>query len=569
MADLDSFSDREDEEKKKEEAERREKDEKKARKAREEAERKAKEEAEEARKEAEEKARKEERRRKEEEERRAQEEEEERAKREAEERKRKAREAAAAAKQEKSKAEAKSSDDIGVTDDDLDMDDVKHDQEAVSTESRKAAREREREAKEREREARERAKEREREAKRAASGASAPAAASHKPFRRKRSLGKPIALTLFVLLVAGVGAVHVMPVSTAEYEKAVSEAIGRPVKIGAAHLSLYSGAQFKFDNVSVGDVKIAAVRAYPEVGSLFGDKKAFSRIELEGVSLPQQALGEVFAAKIRGANFSVGRLSVRQLKLSGPLALPVLEADMDITPSGTVGVTSVRGPDNLSAKLTPTGSAIDFDVTASGFTLPFLPDVTLATFAMKGKATGDSMKIESWGGASLDGAVSGNANVRWGRSWSIDGVLTVRGINAAVFAPALLSDGKAEGTGRFSMNDPDPANFMRRGRVEGTFSVNKGVLGSFDLSRAIQTGGRQATGRTSFAEMTGQGVFDKGAVALRNVSFSAGAMNAAAVADITPDGALSGRIVADIKTSSQNLRATVNIGGTVKEPQVK
>jgi hypothetical protein len=46
-------------------------------------------------------------------------------------------------------------------------------------------------------------------------------------------------------------------------------------------------------------------------------------------------------------------------------------------------------------------------------------------------------------------------------------------------------------------------------------------------------------------------------------------MNAGASADITPEGALSGRIVADIKTSSQTLRATVNLGGTLKEPQVK
>jgi hypothetical protein len=69
--------------------------------------------------------------------------------------------------------------------------------------------------------------------------------------------------------------------------------------------------------------------------------------------------------------------------------------------------------------------------------------------------------------------------------------------------------------------------------------------------------------------MSGQVIFDKGAVALRNVTFHAGAMNAAASADVTPEGALSGRIVADIRTSSQNLRATVNMGGTVTEPLVK
>ena len=46
-------------------------------------------------------------------------------------------------------------------------------------------------------------------------------------------------------------------------------------------------------------------------------------------------------------------------------------------------------------------------------------------------------------------------------------------------------------------------------------------------------------------------------------------MNATANAEISPEGALTGRIVADIKTSAQQLRATINVGGTFKEPQVK
>ena len=34
-------------------------------------------------------------------------------------------------------------------------------------------------------------------------------------------------------------------------------------------------------------------------------------------------------------------------------------------------------------------------------------------------------------------------------------------------------------------------------------------------------------------------------------------------------GAISGRIVADVKTSTQNLRSTLILGGTLQEPQVR
>jgi len=467
-------------------------------------------------------------------------------------------------------ASSEKSDDIGVSDDDLGMDDVKADQEAVSKESRKAQRAREREAKEREREARERAREAKREEKRAAAGPAAAPAGGYKPIRRsRRSWGKPIALTLLLLLAGGIGYLHVMPINTQDYEKAASDAIGQPVKIGVAHLSVYRGLVINMENISIGGARIGSARAYPDVGALFDEKKTFSRIELDSVTLPQAAVGAFLDVKLRNDKFYVAKLLVNKLKLEGPLVVPTLEAEVGVGPQGSVSRVELRGPDSLAVRLTPAGNDVDFEVTASGFTLPFLPDVTLSTFAMKGRATRDAARIDSWGGATMGGAVNGSASVRWGSTWALDGQMTLRGINAAVFAPALLSEGNAEGTARFSMSDPDPSKFKDRGRVEGSFLINRGVLGSFDLSRAILTGGRQATGRTPFIELNGQGVFDRGAVTLRNVTFSAGAMNATANADISPDGALSGRIVADIRTAAQQLRATINVGGTVREPQVK
>jgi len=569
LADLDSFSDRQEEERKaKEESSRKEKEEKERQKEkqRQEEEREKQEAA--ARREREEQARRDkeeaERREKEEEERREREAQE-RAKLEAAERKRREKEPAAA-------AAAGRDDDIPLSDDDLDLDDVKKDEAILSKESRRAARERE----ERERRAKKEAKREATRAKKEEDEEGKNRAWREEPaptpsFRRPRKWGKPVAVTLFLALIAGVGVLHVMPLSTAEYEKAASQAAGQPVRIGSARLSLYTGVQLNFGNVTIGDTKIASVRAHPQIGSLFGPNKAFSRIEMQGVTLPQAALGGLFGAKVRGENFSVGRINAKNVKLAGPLQLPALDVDLALAEDGSVTSTSVRGPDGLSGKLIPkTGGEMEFDVVAHSFTVPIVPDMSLSGFAMKGTATRDGMKIDSWGGSSLDGAVQGSANVRWaGGNWNIDGVMTVRGINAAVFAPALLSEGKAEGTGRFSFNDADPMSFLGRGRIEGTFSVHKGVLGSFDLSRAIQTGGRQAGGRTPFTGMSGQGVFDKGAVALRNVSFGAGAMNAGASADISAEGTLSGRIVADVRTPSQTLRATLNLGGTVKDPQVK
>jgi uncharacterized protein involved in outer membrane biogenesis len=246
-----------------------------------------------------------------------------------------------------------------------------------------------------------------------------------------------------------------------------------------------------------------------------------------------------------------------------------LQADVRLANDGSVRAVQLQGPEELIGQLLPKGEGVDFDVTAAAFALPFAPEISLTSFAMKGRATRYGMRIESWGGAALGGALSGTANVRWGSSWQVDGVLTARAINAAAFAPALLSEGHAEGTGKFSMSGADPAKLVRAGRVEGSFTIGKGVLGSFDLARAIRTDGREVNGRTQFVEMNGQGTYDRGAVALRNVVIGAGALQAGASADISQSGALSGRIVADVRTASQSLRATLLLGGTVKDPKVR
>jgi hypothetical protein len=569
MADLDSFSQREDEERRsREAADSREREDKKLR-AQEEAERRMREELA-AQEEQERQRAAEEALRREEEERRAREEAErkaleeaERRVREAEEQRRQEAEARARKSREAARAQAAaaaSEDDIGVTEKDLDMSEVRRDEAAVAREARKAERKREREARQRNKDAQQRAKAAAREDR-----------VKHSKARRPIRWGRPVAMTLFLALVLGIGALHVLPLPMDKYERAASEALGRPVTIGVGRLALFTGARLELENVLVGGtVKIASVYAYPELGSLMDDKKAFRRIVLKGLEVPQAALGEVVGAKLRPGNFKVGRIFANDLKLTGPVPLPTLEADVQIGGDGAVRSVTLRGPESLNAVLTPAARGqVEFDVTAAAITLPFAPDVSLSSFAMKGIANRQGMNIASWGGAVLDGVVSGSAQLRWNGPWQLEGSMTARNINAASFAPALLSEGKAEGIGRFYMSAADPAKMHNGARIEGSFAVGKGALGTFDLSRVLQTSGKQYGGRTLFTELSGHGVYDRGAIALRNVNISAGALSAGASADIAPSGALVGRVVADIRTTAQPLRATLTLGGTLKEPQVR
>ena len=362
----------------------------------------------------------------------------------------------------------------------------------------------------------------------------------------------------------------IMPVSTAEYEKAASDALGVPVKIGSGRLSVITGIEARFEGVSVGEsVKIKAVRGYPEVGSLFGAKKSFTRIELEGVSLSQSQLGDAVLGKIGGENFHVARIVIKQAKFDGPLSLPALDVDAAVSGDGSLQSVTLRGADKLNVQLSAKGSEIGFEIAAGSLALPFAPALTLSDFSMKGTANRGGVTTSEFDGRSSDGVISGSAKIRWGANWTVDGEIRARNLKVAVLAPALVSEGKVEARGAYSMSGPKPGSLFETARIQGEFKIEQGVLGSFDLTRALQTGGAQSSGRTIFTELTGQAVYDKGAVKITTAAISAGAMNAGASLDIDTGGGLSGRVVADVKTPTQTLRATLNISGKIQDPVIR
>ena len=56
---------------------------------------------------------------------------------------------------------------------------------------------------------------------------------------------------------------------------------------------------------------------------------------------------------------------------------------------------------------------------------------------------------------------------------------------------------------------------------------------------------------------------------MSNVAITAGAMNAGATLDIDANGGLAGRVVADVKTPNQTLRATLNVSGKIQDPVIR
>jgi len=359
---------------------------------------------------------------------------------------------------------------------------------------------------------------------------------------------------------------------TGDYESAASASLGVPVKISSAGMSLIGGLQVTFEGVAIGGgaetVRAARARAFPDIGALLSSEKSFSRIELERAVIPQSVIAQGLLGGLKGGAMRTETIVLQNARFEGPIPLPALNVTLTIAGDGRVLRAAVSGSDGIDATLTPQGKEIGVEAKADALNLPFLKGVTLADVGLKGSATRDGLRLSGWDARLFDGVISGNGELRWGAQWSFSGDLIARGVNAAVLTPALLSEGKAEAKGRFSMSGADAAALGRNAQVQGSFTISKGVLGSFDLSRAIQTKGKQSTGRTLFSELTGEGVYQAGAVSLRNLNMGAGKLNAAGSLEIAPSGEVNGRVVADVESGPRAINETFSLVGTIKEPRL-
>jgi hypothetical protein len=368
-------------------------------------------------------------------------------------------------------------------------------------------------------------------------------------------------------VLGGLGLLHVIPLSNSAYEQLASEAFGRPVKIGSVHLSILTGVELRLEGVAIGEgVRATAVHAVPQIGTLFSDKKAFTRLTIEGLVIPQNEIGTGLFGALKGDRLSVARVVAPKAKLAGSLALPDLDLDVAIGADGVVQSIGLKAAEpKVEGRIVPKDGSASVELSTGSMPFPFAPAVALSGFSLKGTATGQELVISAWDAKLFDGTMAGSGRVRWGPRWTVEGDIKVRQLNASVLAPALMSEGRGDARGTFSMSGAMPDKLGAEARLEGVFTVTKGVLGSFSLARALQGTGTQTTGRTEFTELTGAGIYNKGGLQLREMKLAAGLLTANGTADIDATGRLSGRVNAELGAQ----RGTFALTGTSAEPQLK
>src|SRR6266568_4652108 len=389
--------------------------------------------------------------------------------------------------------------------------------------------------------------------------------------RKPGNFVRQLALLLLVLLVVSIAVVPFVPLEPGPYEKAAQAWLGEPVKIGAFNLALLPMPRLKFEKVVIGkepQIRVATIRATPQIGSVLAEKKTFKRLELENVAFPRRYLSVLLLGRGKGESRGVERVTAKGLKLDIPgLNLPALELDASFSPDGALkSVTFVDAERKLSVKLQPRGGKAAVEISSDKFPLPVGADLALEEFTAKGTVTRSELALNGAEARAFGGRLLGSARLRWSGGWSLEGEIAARQMDAARIAAPLVASGTIEGRGVYSMKAPLPERLLTNARLEGNFTVQKGSIANVDMTRLLQGGG-PGGGTTPFSEMSGGVSADPNRVLVRQIRMVAGLLSAAGQVEMDPQKNLSGRLQLELRSRTVQVRATLAVAGTLKNPQ--
>lgn len=383
-----------------------------------------------------------------------------------------------------------------------------------------------------------------------------------------RRWGKAIALGLVALVAAGLVTLHVISFDgqIPKFEKALAAQFQQPVTIKALRLSLVPHSQLRLEGVSIGSegqIRIPQIRAAGTLGNLFSDRKVFTSLALDSPVVAAEGMGWILFGKPLTGNLEFGQVAVLNATFeSKHVNLPAFDAKLQSDGAGAWKAISVESVDkNLNLELTPQDSAVQIDFKARTFKVPFGSALTLEEVVARGTADGSGLVLTEFKGFAYGGTLAGAATLKWGASWSLQGELHAKQIDASRLVPELLADARLVGDASFVMQAPQAAKLFAEPRLEGSFLIPRGTLLGVDLGRALQGGGMR--GDTKFSELAGSILHERGATQLRQIRLSQGPMLANGSVDVDADRTVRGRIAAEIRSSVEYLRARLALSGTV------
>ena len=394
------------------------------------------------------------------------------------------------------------------------------------------------------------------------------------------SIAKPL---LIVLAVALIGLVLLLPfislaLWTQPVERIIANNIGEPVNIEDMQISLWPRPHIVLENVSVGqasDITTRSIHVYPAFSAFFKENKRVNALELDGLTLQNEALSRPLnwvstfkqRQQLRLENVSLTSVSIKMPNTE----LPTFNADVQLAANGKLKEAAVSS-EGVDIDIKPANGAYEVEITAHQWQPPLGPAITFDELLAKGKADSAGLSLTKIEGLLYGGKLKATSAIGWGNGWKASGMMELTNINLTQATPAINErahlQGKLFARADYASTADQLENMFGNASVRASFEAENGEIGGMDLSRAA-SGRQQVGGVTRFEQLTGNWIFEGKRYQLTQLQLKAGTLKAQGEVVIEPDHSVTGKVQTHLDLNSRQLQGQFALSGKMGNVTIK
>ena len=398
---------------------------------------------------------------------------------------------------------------------------------------------------------------------------------------RTKSLVKTLVFAVLFSVILAVALLHVIPMRaiSAKIEQSLAAWLHDDVSIASLTFRLLPSPHLRAENIAVGkllDAKAATGRIYLDLPTLFSERVSINSVELENVTISNEAVKRIPTWGDPTGKSAVGSISgirLRGVKLDVKPAVESFDATLSFTRDGALSDARLAGGAwNLVLK--PVDKGMDLDFSARNWTLPLGVAIPVSDVSLKGTLSGTEIVVPEFEASAMEGKVQGTLRVNWVSGVKLESDLSLAKASAkdlvAAFTRAIAVTGKLDGNFSLVAEGTSLETLFQAPRAQGKFRIADGSVSNVDLVAVMQSDAAgQRAGVTKFIELTGEFTAAEHRASYRNIVLQGGVLRGNGAVEVASNSALSGRLSLEIRSQVAQDRGAFTITGAVSRPVIK
>jgi hypothetical protein len=331
-----------------------------------------------------------------------------------------------------------------------------------------------------------------------------------------------------------------------------------------------------------GDVKIGNMNMVSSVSMLFNDVKAIKSLAVNDVTLTPADFGrqaQWINNAAKSGKLKIEKITLKQISFKvSDLEPEAFSGKVALTASGELdNVELVNAGGNLTLLLTPQNGSAAVTLTASDWQPPLFKTLAFDEVTATGVISQNQLNFSQIEAKAFGGIIKAQGELSWNGRLSTSGnfelikMTLLRALSA--YDSSASIDGTLNATGVFTSNANQVSELVQATEVDANFEVLAGKINGIALSHALVAGSASKPSPdadfTRFDTLTGNLQFKDSQFRYKQFALKTEQFRARGNFNIESDKTVSGKVSAELTSTSQRRQGSFTISGQLADVKFK